>query len=92
MEEDVRVYGNARDLSERAAAAIVELIAEAARRQGRCPLILSGGNTPRALYRLLASKYRDQVPWSQVHVDSISCCWASEQTAIRPLSSLVRRR
>ena len=68
MEEDVRVCADARDLSERAAAAVVEMIAEAVRRQGRCSLILSGGNTPRALYRLLASKYRDQVPWPQVHV------------------------
>lgn len=67
-EPDVRVWADARDLSERAAAATVETIAAAVEHHRRFLLVLSGGNTPRALYRLLASKYRDQVPWSQVHV------------------------
>ena len=67
-EPEVRVCADARDLSERAAAATVETIADAVRHHSRCSLVLSGGNTPRALYRLLASKYRDQVPWAQVHV------------------------
>ena len=41
--------------------------ADAVTRHGRCSLVFSGGNTPRALYALLASTYRDQIPWSQVH-------------------------
>jgi 6-phosphogluconolactonase len=67
-EPDLRVCADARDLSERAAAATVETIADAVRHHGRCSLVLSGGNTPRTLYWLLASKHRDQVPWPQVHV------------------------
>ena len=67
-EPDVRVCADARDLSERAAAATVEMIGKTVRQHGRCSLVLSGGNTPKTLYRLLASTYRDQVPWSQVHV------------------------
>jgi len=35
---------------------------------GRCSLVLSGGNTPRTLYGLLASEFRDQIPWADVHV------------------------
>ena len=66
---DVRTCADARDLSERAAEATVATIANAVTRHGRCSLVLSGGNTPRALYSLLASStYRDQIPWSQVHV------------------------
>jgi 6-phosphogluconolactonase len=64
---DVRICGNARELSERAAEATVATIADAVARQGRCSLVFSGGNTPRALYALLASRYRDQIPWAQVH-------------------------
>ena len=64
---DVRTCADARELSERAAAATVATIADAVTRHGRCSLVFSGGNTPRALYALLASTYRDQIPWSQVH-------------------------
>ena len=65
---DLRVCADARDLSEQAAAATADTIVDAVRRHGRCSFVLSGGNTPRALYRLLASKYRDRIPWPQVHV------------------------
>jgi 6-phosphogluconolactonase len=64
---DVRICADARELSERAAAATVATIAGAVTRHGRCSLVFSGGNTPRALYALLASTYRDQIPWAQVH-------------------------
>ena len=30
-------------------------------------LVLAGGSTPGVLYRLLASEFRDQLPWTQVH-------------------------
>jgi 6-phosphogluconolactonase len=66
-EPDLRICADARELSERAAAATVATIADAVTRQGRCSLVFSGGNTPRALYALLASTYRDQIPWSKVH-------------------------
>ncbi len=67
-EPDVRVCADARDLSERAAAATAATITDAVGRHGRCSLVLSGGHTPRALYEQLASTYRDQIPWSEVHV------------------------
>ena len=37
-------------------------------RQDRFTLVLSGGNTPRALYEGLAqSPYREQIPWDRLH-------------------------
>jgi 6-phosphogluconolactonase len=30
--------------------------------------LLSGGNTPRAFYSLLASEFRDQIPWAQTYM------------------------
>jgi 6-phosphogluconolactonase len=66
-EPDVRVCADAHDLTERAAAATATTIADAVHRHGRCLLVFSGGQTPRGLYERLASTYRDQIPWSQVH-------------------------
>jgi 6-phosphogluconolactonase len=64
---DVRICADARELSQRAAAATVATIAAAVTRHGRCSLTFSGGNTPRALYALLASTDPDQIAWRQVH-------------------------
>ncbi|HHJ40109.1 MAG: hypothetical protein AXA67_07605 [Methylothermaceae bacteria B42] len=35
---------------------------------GRFTIVLAGGETPRALYRLLATAYRDQFDWQRVYV------------------------
>ena len=56
------------ELSRRAAEAVVRTINDTARATGRCSLVLSGGNTPRTLHGLLASEFRDQIPWARVHV------------------------
>jgi len=43
-------------------------IARAIERHRRCTLALSGGSTPRALFRRLASDFRTEIPWQNVHV------------------------
>lgn len=44
------------------------LLATAVAKQGRFAVALSGGETPRPIYELLATdSYRDQFPWSQTH-------------------------
>ena len=68
MKPDVRVFADGNELSLRAAEAAVAAINQSAQANGRCSLVLSGGNTPRTLYRLLASQFRDQVPWAKVHL------------------------
>ena len=55
-------------LSLGAAEAAVGIINDAVWRTGRCSLVLSGGSTPIALHRLLASTFHDRIPWAQVHV------------------------
>jgi 6-phosphogluconolactonase len=53
----------------RAAAELVAEIAEAAvAARGRFTMALSGGRTPEMLYGLLASEYRDRMPWSATHL------------------------
>jgi 6-phosphogluconolactonase len=65
---DLRLCGDIPDLSRRVAEAAVHKINDAVRSGGTCSVVLSGGNTPRTLYRLLASEFAAQIPWAHVHV------------------------
>lgn len=65
---EVRVCVDVNELSLRAAEAAVKTIADAVRTSGRCSLVLSGGSTPRPLYTLLASEFRDRIHWALVDV------------------------
>ncbi len=62
----VYVYPDLDAMSRAAARALVERVRTAVESAGRCALALSGGNTPRALYRLLATELSTRVPWGQV--------------------------
>jgi 6-phosphogluconolactonase len=68
VEPDLRVFPDLNEMSLRAAQATVGTINDVVRATGKCSLVLSGGNTPRALYGLLASQFRDRIPWEHVHV------------------------
>lgn len=68
MNPALRVCADYADLSRRAAEAAVVTINDAVRAAGTCSIVLSGGSTPRALYRLLASDFRAQTPWAKVQV------------------------
>ena len=68
MTRDVHVLPTLDELNDRAAHAVVEVINSTVAAQGRCSLVLSGGTTPRGLYRALAAKPRHAVRWPEVHV------------------------
>ena len=68
MTADVRVYSDVNELSFHAAQAAVAVIRNAVDEAGSCSLVLSGGETPRVLYTLFASRFRDEIPWTQVHL------------------------
>ena len=68
MTPDVRICADVNALGLRAGEAAVHTINDAVRRHGRCSLVLSGGSTPRTLYALLASEFRGQIPWGDVHL------------------------
>ena len=65
---DVRVLDDLNALSLNAAEMAVRIINGAVGRRGRCSLVLSGGSTPIPLHRLMATAYRDRIPWAQVDV------------------------
>lgn len=64
---DVRVAASLDELGGRVADAAATTIRDVVEATGRCSIVLSGGTTPRGLYRILGSRFRDAVPWSNVH-------------------------
>ena len=68
MKPDVRVFADVDEISLHVAEAAVRTINESVQTNGTCSVVLSGGSTPRTLYRMLSSQFRDQIPWTKVHV------------------------
>jgi len=46
---------------------ITTIAAKAIRENGRFNFVLTGGNSPKALYELLATRYKDQIDWTKVY-------------------------
>ncbi|MHB9090441.1 MAG: 6-phosphogluconolactonase [Chloroflexota bacterium] len=65
----IRQYADLESLSHAAAELFVQLAGQAVEARGQFSVVLSGGDTPRRTYQLLAeSPFREQVPWGGVHV------------------------
>lgn len=67
MSSELRVHPDVEALSRAAAERLASLVHATVSSSRRFLLALAGGSTPRALYRLLASEYRQKIPWAQVH-------------------------
>jgi len=68
---DIRILADGEELCRVAAEEFVRLADEGVRARGRFAVALSGGSTPKALYRLLACERggsRERVPWGHIHV------------------------
>jgi 6-phosphogluconolactonase len=62
------ISNNVEELSRKAAIWITNWINEVLQKQDRFTIALSGGNTPKKLYQLLASeKYKKEIDWSRLH-------------------------
>ncbi|HEV2856509.1 MAG TPA: 6-phosphogluconolactonase [Thermoanaerobaculia bacterium] len=65
---EVRVFESAAELMKAAAREVLESALQAVSGRGRFTWALSGGSTPRGLYRLLASDpFRGRMPWQAIH-------------------------
>jgi 6-phosphogluconolactonase len=65
----IQVYPNSETLSQEAAKYIVRLANQAIVTHGRFTIALSGGNTPKVAYGLLATEpYRSQIDWNAVEI------------------------
>jgi 6-phosphogluconolactonase len=65
----IEVFADADSLCQAATDLFAELATRAVEARGRFSVSLSGGQTPRRLYEILAQPpHRDQVPWERVHI------------------------
>ena len=67
--KEIRVFDDLPALARAAAEEVVRVLSDAIRNRDRATIALSGGSTPKALYRLLASdeSFRSRMPWSAIH-------------------------
>ncbi len=65
---NLHIYPDVKALSQAAARSMAGRIKTTLASQASFSLVLAGGSTPGALYRLLASEYREQIPWAQLHL------------------------
>lgn len=66
---EVRVFDSAAELTRAAAEQVASFAEAAASERGRFTWALSGGSTPRDLYRALASPpYIERLPWNAIHL------------------------
>jgi len=66
---EVRLFEDLRAMSAAAADHVSQVALDAVRTHGRFAIALSGGNTPRPLYALLAKEpHASRIPWDVVHV------------------------
>jgi 6-phosphogluconolactonase len=67
---DLRVVADLAEMARAAAEEVTSAAVEAVRQHGRFAIALSGGSTPRPLFRLLASTgkpFRARLPWDRAH-------------------------
>jgi 6-phosphogluconolactonase len=69
MDAEIVILPDARALAREAAGRFSSLARNAVAARGRFSAVLSGGSTPRILYRMLAEEpFRSQTPWDHVHL------------------------
>ncbi|MBL7697326.1 MAG: 6-phosphogluconolactonase [Chitinophagaceae bacterium] len=65
----LHVYNSSSEMSAAAAEWIATYAEQQLKERDRFSLLLSGGNTPKELYSLLATeRYRDRIDWQRVHI------------------------
>jgi 6-phosphogluconolactonase len=67
MGAEVKILPDNAALTQTAAQEFHRLAESAVQERGRFSVALSGGNTPRAIYSLLASEHKE-LPWDRIHV------------------------
>ncbi len=67
MNPDLRIFQTPEALNRAAAEAFALLANKAITENDQFTVALAGGNTPRAIYKLLATDFRTQIEWSRVH-------------------------
>ena len=75
---EVRVVDDPAAAAQATAVEVVAAAEAAVRERGRFVIALSGGKTPQAVHRLLATTYRDRIDWAHTHV------WFGDERCVMP--------
>lgn len=79
MTANIEVFNRSEELFKKAAEKIIAIGHEAVQSKGRFTLVLSGGNTPKGVYSVLASaEFKNELPWNKVHV-----FWGDERSVVQ---------
>jgi 6-phosphogluconolactonase len=66
---NLHIYQNDKEFAKDVAEWIIKTIAETLKQQEKFTWVLSGGNTPKPIYELLAATpYREQIAWEKLHI------------------------
>ena len=66
---DIRIFSSIEEFEQKSAEEIAHLLQAAIRDRGVCHVVLSGGDTPKGIYRRLGTDpFKHLVDWSRVHV------------------------
>ncbi len=68
LPRELAQYSDVESLSRAAADLVAGLAQQSVAARGRFTIALSGGSTPRTLYRLLAAEYGDRIPWAATEI------------------------
>ena len=68
MQMNEKVFPDLDSLSRAALGELLQIVRDAAARNGRCALALSGGTTPNKMYDIWAAEHRNDTPWEKLHL------------------------
>ena len=68
MKPQIRIFKNLEELSQDAARLFVDQAARSIDERGRFLVALNGGSTPKRLFQLLGSDFRERVDWDRTHI------------------------
>lgn len=68
IKQKIYIFGSSQALYKAVASHIAELINKASTTKEYFSLVLSGGETPRELYKILATEYRNKIPWNKIRL------------------------
>jgi len=64
---NLRIFESVSELNQDLASYVIEIANKAIDTKGRFDFVLTGGNSPKELYKSLATSYKDQIDWTKVY-------------------------
>ncbi len=64
---NLRIYKSIAELNESLAQYVIEIANHSIETKGRFDFVLTGGSSPKELYKSLATTYKDQIDWKKVY-------------------------